>query len=85
MRGYCVDLLMQLASPEKMNFDYEIIPAAGNKYGSSSSHVFTISESTNLQKSFHDFFFLQGRRFQFWDQKFQFIITEKDTLHPPKK
>ena len=31
MRGYCVDLLMELA--KKMNFDYEIIPAAGNQYG----------------------------------------------------
>ena len=31
MKGYCVDLLMELAS--KMNFEYEIIPAAKNQYG----------------------------------------------------
>ena len=31
LKGYCIDLLQKLA--DHMKFDYEIIPAAENKYG----------------------------------------------------
>ena len=57
-------------------------------FRSSSSHIFTIPESTNF---FHEIFFVlffYSVEVFYWDQKFQknlFIITEKYSLQPSKK
>ncbi|XP_049951836.1 ionotropic receptor 25a-like [Schistocerca serialis cubense] len=34
--GYCIDLLKKLAEPTHMNFDYELVPAKDNDFGSRS-------------------------------------------------
>ena len=50
---------------------------ADNSYRSSSSHVFTIHETTNIRKKNLFSIFLQGRSFVLVSQ--MFIIIEKNT------
>ena len=38
LKGYCIDLLTQLAAPNRMDFDYEIVPSSRNAYGKKLSH-----------------------------------------------